>query len=119
VADELAADGQVLPSHVEQKVAERVAGAARRNPGARGAHGNTIDGKLEYCDLRDLQDIVTAKSLWPTFETTFGTKEGLNGRCAQLAELRNAIRHSRLVDDVTRKDGEAALIWFGRILARG
>jgi hypothetical protein len=52
------------------------------------------------------------------FEVTFGTKEILNTRCGQLAELRNTIRHNRPLDDVTRKEGEAAVIWFRQILAR-
>lgn len=72
----------------------------------------SLSGKLEYCDLRELQDILTSKSLWPQFEQRFGSKEMLNVRFAQLAELRNRLRHIRTVDDVTRKDGEAALLWF-------
>ena len=43
----------------------------------------------------------------------------LNVRFAQLAELRNRLRHSRTVDDVTRKDGEVALLWFRQVLASG
>jgi hypothetical protein len=32
-----------------------------------------------------------------------------------LAELRNALRHTRTVDEITRKEGEAALIWFKQL----
>ena len=46
----------------------------------------------------------------------FRTREGLATRFGQLAELRNGIRHSRTVDEVTRKDGEAALLWFKQVL---
>ncbi|MDT0262481.1 hypothetical protein [Jatrophihabitans lederbergiae] len=73
---------------------------------------------LEYCDLRELQEIITSKTAWPTFESSFATKESLNGRFGQLAELRNGIRHSRTVDEVTRKDGEAAVLWFNQVLAQ-
>ena len=31
-------------------------------------------------------------------------------------ELRDCIRHSRAVDDVTRKLGEAAILWFHQVL---
>ena len=62
--------------------------------------------------------MLTSKALWPRFEERFGSKEMLNVRFAQLAELRNHLRHSRTVDDVTRKDGEAALLWFRQVLAR-
>jgi hypothetical protein len=82
-------------------------------------HHDSLSGKLEYCDLRELQDVLTSKTLWPQFEARFGSKEMLNVRFAQLAELRNSLRHSRTVDDVTRKDGEAAIIWFRQVLAHG
>ena len=59
------------------------------------------------------------RTAWSTFEPQFGTKDNLNVRFSQLAALRNAIRHSRTVDDVTRKDGEVALLWFRQSLANG
>ena len=31
-------------------------------------------------------------------------------------ELCNGIRHSRSVDEVTRKEGEAAILWFWEVL---
>ena len=34
----------------------------------------------------------------------------------QLAELRNSIRHSRSVDEITEKEGEAAILWFKKVL---
>jgi hypothetical protein len=56
--------------------------------------------------------LVSVPPLWPLFESSFGTKEGLGNRFDQLGELRNSIRHSRSVNDVVRKDREAALSWF-------
>jgi hypothetical protein len=38
----------------------------------------------------------------------------LNVRFAQLAELRNRLLHIQPDDDVTRKDCEAAALWFRR-----
>ena len=100
------------------KITERITAARRRNPGMGNGHYESLSGKLEYCDLRELQDVLTSKILWPQFEERFGSKEMLNVRFAQLAELRNRLRHSRTVDDVTRKDGEAALLWFRQVLAK-
>ena len=71
-----------------------------------------------YCDLRELEATVVNKSLWPLFESRFATKETLAVRIGQLAELRNGIRHSRTVDEITRKDGEAALLWFQQVIAK-
>ena len=116
VLERLRDDATLIPEHLAQKVRERIATAARKHPGEFGDYYETLAGQLEYFDLRDLQDLITAKPLWPEFETTFGTKETLSSRFSQLADLRNSIRHSRRVNEVTIKDGEAALLWFGRVL---
>lgn len=73
---------------------------------------------LEYFDLRELQHTIVSKPAWPRFESRFGTKEGLATKFNQLVELRNGIRHSRTVDEVTRLEGEAAIQWFSQLLAR-
>jgi hypothetical protein len=119
IADTLAEEPEALPPHVSGRINERIATALRRNPGPRSAHHDSPSGKLEYRDLRELQDVLTSKTLCPRFEARPGSKEMLNVRFAQLAELRNGLRHSRTVDDVTRKDGEVAIIWFRQVLAHG
>ena len=109
---------QALPSHIADKAQRRMVDAAKKNPASINPGTATPEERLVYCDLRDLQDIITSKGLWPEFEPVFGSKEVLNTRFAQLAELRNAIRHSRPAGDVVRKDGEAALMWFNEVLAK-
>jgi len=42
----------------------------------------------------------------------------LAARFGQIAELRNAIRHSRTLTNVAIKDGEAAILWFDGMLGR-
>ncbi len=105
-----------LPQHVEQKVQERLQRAARKNAAFDAPFYETLAGKLEYLDLRELQDAIVSKSSWPAFQSMFGNKESLVGKFDQLAELRNCIRHSRTVDEVTRKEGEAAIVWFEQVL---
>ncbi len=105
-----------LPPHVVQKARERLQASARTKPAVDHQIPQDISGVLEYCDLRDLQDIITGKGSWPLFLGKFGTKEALSGRFNQLAALRNSVRHSRSVDEITRKDGEAALLWFHQAL---
>ena len=49
------------------------------------------------------------------FEGRFANKETLGKRFGQLADLRNGIRHSRSVDEITCKEGEAAILWFEQV----
>jgi hypothetical protein len=102
IATQLDADTTLLPGHISQKLHAKISDAARKNPAA-ATHPAALDGILQYSDFRDLQDIVTAKTLWTRFEPAFGTKENFNARCGQLAELRNTIRHSRPMNDVKEK----------------
>ncbi len=106
-----------LPPHVLQRIRQRITAASKKNPAFDANFYETLAGKLEYADLREIQDTVTNKSNWDLFQTVFANKDMLVKRFDQLAELRNGIRHSRTVDDVTRKEGEAALLWFGKVLA--
>ena len=109
-------DVNMLPSHVLQKINERLQDAVRKNPALDANDYRDISRKLEYADLRELQDTIMSNGTWPLFQHMFTNKELLNTRFQQYAELRNAIRHSRTVDEITRKDGEAALLWFEQVL---
>jgi hypothetical protein len=115
-----ALDGDVaqLPPHVVQRAEERIQRAAKKNAALDAERYQTLDGKLEFCDLRELQDTLSGKALWPSFEPRFANKETLNVKFGQLAELRNGIRHSRTVDEITRKEGEAAILWFEQVLQK-
>ena len=117
VATVLDNDPEQLPAHVSQKVNGRIQQALRRNAALDSDYLETLAGKLEYCDLRELQDTIVAKSLWPKFTPCFGSKEITILRFDQLAQLRNGIRHSRSVDEITRKEGEVSILWFQGVLA--
>ena len=116
INEHLENDINQLPPHILQKINDRMRSAANRNLALDESHYPTMHGKLEYADLRDLQDIIGNKALWALFQGKFGKKELLNTRFQQFANLRNSIRHSRIVDEITRKEGEAALLWFQRLL---
>jgi len=116
ISEELEGDFERLPSHVIQRVNERIQSAAKKNPALDLDYYGTLAGKLEFADLRELEDVITNKLLWPVFQNRFANKEVLIKRFNQLSELRNGIRHSRTVDEVTIKEGEAALIWFQQVV---
>lgn len=116
IDEALAGDESKLPPHVLQKIDERIQAASKKNQVLDTKHYETLGGKLEYADLRELQASVTSKALTPLFQSRFSNKETLVNRFDQLAELRNSIRHSRTADEVTCKEGEASLLWFQQVL---
>lgn len=107
-----------LPDYVKARIEERLNRALKRNPAMEAEYYRTLSGILEYADLRELQDIIVSAKWWSAFEPIFSTKESLSFRFNQLAELRNGIRHSRSVDEISQKDGEASIEWFRRSLTR-
>lgn len=88
----------------------------KKNASLDEVHYLALAAKLEYFDLKDLQDAITSKSGWQKFEGRFLNKESLNTKFDQLAELRNSIRHSCAVGEIAPKEGEAAIIWFKNVL---
>lgn len=118
IATGLGHDYRRLPSNVAQKATERIEAAIAKDASLDPADFARLDKRLEYCDLRELQDTIQNKGLWGIFEPRFVNKEMLVKRFDQLAELRNGIRHSRSVSEITRKEGEAAILWFEEVLRR-
>lgn len=117
IATTLGDNPALLPSHVQQKIDERLRKVAKKNPALNLQDYKTLSSQLEYADLNELESVIVTKAQWLKFQDRFGSKELLATRFGQLAELRNSIRHSRKVNDVTRKDGEAAILWFRQVLA--
>jgi hypothetical protein len=111
-------DSSLLPPHVNQKIDERLQSESNKSAAFDKAQCKLLPIRLEFCDLRELQDTILSKTLWPKFQGYFQNKETLSAKFGQLAELRNKIRHSRSVDQVTQKEGEASIIWFERVLRK-
>lgn len=110
-------DPAALPEHVRTKIGERLR-AVWKNPEVDQERYRQLSGQLEFADLRDLQEIIINRTLWKHFSSTFLDKHKLEGKFHQLAEVRNCIRHSRPASEVVRKEGEAAIIWFEKVLRR-
>jgi len=112
----LSNDAALLPPHIVQKLEERIQKAAKKNAAIDVDNYHELAAKLQFADLRELQVIITSNTTWDQFILRFINKETLNSKFNQLAELRNGIRHSRTVDEIIRKEGEAAIIWFRQVL---
>jgi hypothetical protein len=118
VASAAGDDAEQVPPHLMLKINERIQAAAKKNAALDVEYYQTLEGKLEFSDMRELQAAVVSKTLWPVFEPRFANKVTLEKKFDQMAELRNGIRHSRTVSDIIRKEGEAAILWFEQLLGK-
>jgi|GEM_PF-4849868 len=118
IADAINDEWTAIPDHIRPKADERIKAVIRDNPGVDRTQFESVAGRLAYCDLRELEQIIVSKSHWGTFADVLGTKETVSIRFRQLAPLRNANAHLREVDELVRSDAEAAVIWFKGVLSR-
>ncbi len=109
-------NSDLVPTNVLGNVQNRIKAAVNTDPSLDRGKAWTLRERLAYFDLRELEMTVAAKPSWPHFEAVFKSKNTLAGRFRQLAELRNRIRHHRPIDELTVKDGEAAIHWFKRVV---
>jgi len=116
IKNELANDISQLPQYIKQKAEEKVARAAKKNPIFDVEKYQHLENLLEFLDLRETQDVITSKTLWPQFQEIFNNKDILINKYNQIAELRNCIRHSRTADNIIQKEGEASILWFEKVL---
>jgi hypothetical protein len=106
----------LVPTHIRPIVEGRIRAEIKANAALDKNYHRTLGGLLEFFDLRELQATIENKTLWSLFKPRFPTKEALAAKFAQLGALRNSIRHTRSVDEIVQKEGEAAIIWFNRVL---
>lgn len=107
-----------IPEHIQQKANDKIQKASKKNAAFDIDKYLSLSGIVEFFDLRELQEIIVSKSLWNIFQIKFHNKESLIQKFNQLAELRNCIRHSRSADEIVQKEGEAAIIWFRKVLLK-
>ncbi len=116
IRDALEDDPAKLPPDVGKKIRQRLSPALRRNPDLDRDQFRRLAGQMEYSSLGELHDVIRNKKLWHLFEKVFSSKDHLRMRFGQLLELRNALAHGRTVSEIVRIDGEAAILWFEKLL---
>lgn len=118
IAEALVNDPEQLPPHIAQKLDESIQEAAKKNIAVDVENFHELGARPGFADLRKFQDIITSKATRTQLDPPFANKETLSTEFGQPAELRNGIRHSRTVDEITRKEGEVAILWFKEELTK-
>ncbi|MCP4161243.1 MAG: DUF262 domain-containing protein [Deltaproteobacteria bacterium] len=105
-----------IPPDMYDKGNRRIQNAIKKNPVLSIEDFKGVRPKLDYFDLQEYCTIITSKKCWSKFEETFRDKNQLMMKFSQLGELRNSIRHSRIVSEVAILEGKAAIVWFNQII---
>jgi hypothetical protein len=117
-AEEENAYKEFIPSHIQKKIEDKISAYLAKNPGEKPEDYFSLREKLNFFDVNEYKEAITNKNNWNYFQEYFGKPGTLENKFNQLGELRNCIRHSRFPNEVTQKEGEAAIAWFESILFR-
>ncbi len=105
-----------VPGDVKIEAEKRVELELKKQPERKPEHFADPREKLNYCNPSDYLKIMSTKTNWPIFESTFRRKVDLERHMEAFAEFRNAVMHSRELTEITKKSGELALIWLENVL---
>lgn len=103
---------RIIPSAIQEKISNVIEREEKKNPAMVSTKRESPEYLIQFTDLQELQTVFTIKSNWENVQQLFGTKENLTTEFNNLAGLRNALRHSRHVDEITLLKGQAAIKWF-------
>jgi len=107
---------EFIAGHVQDKVSRRIENTLKKNPSLSIEYFSSTRKKLDYFDLQEYCDVITAKQTWEFFEPMFKNKSQVMEKFSKLGELRNGIRHSREVGEVALLEGKASIIWFNSLI---
>lgn len=107
---------EFVPNHIRDKIKSKITNFLAKNPGEETEDYLELRDQLNFFDINEYKETITNKANWQLFAEYFGKPGILEQRFSQLGEMRNCIRHSRTMNDVVQKEGEAAISWFESIL---
>ena len=102
-----------IPSDIIGLVKERAIEARKKDPKVDINQMSNLE-RLKFCDIMHYSNIILKN--WDVFRDIFQSKSEVEKRLNNLKSYRNTLMHSREVDSVTKKEGEASIEWLDKIL---
>ena len=106
---------EFIPEGVKERVKEKIEYHIKKYPSESEKEFTGLD-KLHFCDISDYLEIIISRKNWANFESIFVKKSDMEKHFGNLKEYRNCIKHSRPMNNVVRKSGEASLEWIDDLL---
>lgn len=103
-----------VPADIRTAVDMKMADHLRRHPYYSIEEYEQDSVRLRFMDIMDYCKIILVN--WELFGKYFGSKTETERYFVAYKNYRNVLKHPRGVDEVEKKNGEAALIWIERVL---
>jgi hypothetical protein len=105
---------QAIPEKVDKRVQAGIRRRLAEHPYEDLDEFTAPRRKLDFCIVHDYGEIVLAD--WTQFEDVFHSKDAFERHLHAYRTLRNCVAHNREPTDIEQKNGEAAILWLGRVL---
>lgn len=104
---------KAIPGDIQDYIKERLEEYLKKHPSE--DIGDLVDKRrVDFCDIIHYYKIIIKN--WDLFSEIFKSKHELEKKFLSLKEFRNTVKHNREEDPILRKEGEAAIEWFDRII---
>ncbi len=104
---------KLIPEDIRTSVDRKISYEKRKYPYK---YKEEISGKekLSFLDVMDYQKIILSN--WDSFSSVFISRGEVEKHFSSLKDYRNCVKHSRALDEVTKRNGEAAILWLQRVI---
>lgn len=102
-----------IPGDVQDSASRIIEQYLKKHPYDRDEMSDPFQ-RLNFLNIMDYPKIILNN--WDVFKDIFSSKEVLLKHSIALSEYRNMIKHNKLWNEVDKKNGEAAVLWFHEIL---
>lgn len=104
---------EYVPVDIQDTVNRKMQDVMKRHP-YRLEEFSRDDVRIEFLDVMDYSKIILSN--WKQFGKYFGSKNEVEKHLLALKNYRNPIKHGRNLNEVDRRNGEAAVLWLENIL---
>lgn len=102
-----------IPVDIREVVNKKIKDVVKRHPYGLEEY-NRDDVKIQFLDVMDYSKILISN--WDIFGSSLGSKQETLQHFISLKHYRNAIKHGRSLNEVDKRTGEAAVLWFENVL---
>lgn len=101
---------------IDKAVMGRIDAEIQKTPGLSRSDFDNLRKRLDYLDVSDYVRLITNKSHWRYFSSTFKHQNECKRYLNDFREYRNAVKHNRKLDSVLEHSGTAAILWLAKAL---
>lgn len=104
---------EYIPSDIKEMVSKKIHENMKRHPYALEEYDQD-DVRIKFLEVMDYSKIILSN--WELFGIYFGSKNEVEKHFLALKNYRNPIKHGRDLNEVDKKNGEAAVLWLENVL---